>query len=108
MTYDPNLQQRPIETEPLNPRATAKSGSGGFLIAGILIAALIVGGYFYLNSGSNEMTAPAPTAPATTTAPESAKPEPNAMAPATPAPAPAETAPAPTTTPAPAAPAPAQ
>jgi hypothetical protein len=104
MTYDPNLQQRPVGSDPLTaPTAPVKSGSGGFLIAGILIAALVIGGYYYLNSGRSDMSTPTPPAQ-TTTAPEPAKPEaPAAMAPA--APAPAETAPAPTATPAPATPA---
>jgi hypothetical protein len=113
MTYDPNLQHRPMETDPTNPKSTVlKSGGGtGFLIAGILIAALVIGGYYYLNSGSTEMSAPTPPAP-TSQAPAPAAPAPAeppaAMAPAPTAPAPAEPAPAPSTTPAPKAPAPAQ
>jgi hypothetical protein len=113
MTYDPNLQGRPMETDPLNPKTTvAKSGgASGFLIAGILIAALVIGGYYYLNSTGNEMSAPTPPAP-TSQAPAPAAPAPAeppaAMAPAPTAPAPAEPAPAPSTTPAPTAPAPAQ
>lgn len=113
MTYDPNLQ-RPMESDPSNPKSTIiKSGGGsGFLIAGILIAALVIGGYYYLNS--TEMDAPMPPAP-TSEAPAPAAPD--AMAPAAPAapdamapkaPAPAEPAPAPSTTPAPTTPAPAQ
>ena len=110
MTYDPNLQQRPMESDPNNPRSTiAKSGGGtGFLVAGIIIAALVIGGYFFFNRSDVGMSPTAPTPPAATeTTPAPATPEPPAAtAPQPTAPAPAEPAPAPAT-PAPA-PAPAQ
>ncbi|WP_271897668.1 hypothetical protein [Candidatus Phyllobacterium onerii] len=113
MTYDPNLQQRPVTTDPLDPTrpnstvVTNKSGGSGFLIAGIIIAALVIGGYYFLNRSDVGMSPTAPTPPAATdtTTPAPATPEPPAATAPT-APAPAEPAPAPAT-PAPA-PAPAQ
>ena len=47
MTYDPNLR-RPVDTQSDREPDAAPSGGSGFLIAGILIAALIIGGYFFL------------------------------------------------------------
>ena len=112
MTYDPNLQ-RPVTTDPLDPArpnstvVTNKSGGSGFLIAGIIIAALVIGGYYFLNRSDVGMSPTAPTPPAatdtTTPAPAPATPEPPAAtAPAPTAPAPAEPAPAPARGPAPA------
>ncbi len=72
MTYDPNLQQRPVTTDPLDPTrpnstvVTNKSGGSGFLIAGIIIAALVIGGYYFLNRSDVGMSPTAPTPPAAT------------------------------------------
>ncbi|PSH66670.1 dynamin [Phyllobacterium brassicacearum] len=78
------------------------------MIAGILIAALVVGSYYYFNRGGSEMTAPTPPAPTSEAPAPATPPAPDAMAPAPTAPAPAEPAPAPSTAPAPTTPAPAQ